>query len=513
MAEKGICNESVINALAYAFMVDPYSPTFLSKGDMIFNLNEDEDIAVSTNDTIELRLQYSDSNFTAAHWAARNMKVSAQYMAFSGAASMAVETTGNSKYHTVRVDAIGKCTKVHITSRGAFRTHPVKFMTEDFKKSIVDLSVQDIESKIGVFYGIKVGLGGMVKRSYVLEAMEDDDEAKVTAELQAAFGKECLGTGPITANASFKAGRRSSNRKARIRKEWHAQGGQTDLWFKLGSAAPEESEFTSAMEIANEWACTIESSNYYAFGYELRPLWDLIEEIDKAKAVEFRQYLEEKWQKDVSQQFLPSMFLPVKLRICQIPDASKAFILNTCREHKTVLMEEIAEAQGNIDSVLQYFDRHCYRRWKAAALFGIETVEEIQEIVNQESVMSVEEVLTKLEKMTLEIHTESKRYLGLWGKDSKESNRVQLLNRSFVNKVDKRLKIDLNRQDALHDGHDDLNECQQEVDEAIEWFKNNLECMSSKDKVRNVNRAIDRVKDIQTSLNEFLNKLEAEIKE
>ena len=75
----GINNESVVCTICYAYQVDSYSPTYLSRGDMIFDINEQKDIAITTHETINMKLQYSDTQFTAAQWAADSMKVGAHY--------------------------------------------------------------------------------------------------------------------------------------------------------------------------------------------------------------------------------------------------------------------------------------------------------------------------------------------------------------------------------------------------------------------------------------------------
>ena len=502
-------NESVVGAICYAYSVDSYSPTYLTRGDKIFEINPKEDISISINETIDMKLQYSNSNFTAAQWAAGNMKVGALYKAFSGAASMAVETTGESKIETVRVDAIGVCTKNCITSRGSFRTCPEKFLTESFKSSVQELTVEEIESRIGVFYAIRLQLGGMVKRSYVMEATEDDNESKVTAELQAAFGAECLGAS-IEAASTFETGRRSSNRNAKVRREWRAQGGDIDLWFQLGNSGADQPESSSAMDIATEWAQTIDGTNVYPFDFELRPLWELIKIINSQKATEFRLYLEDKWEKDESRH-LPTMFLPTKLKVFQLPEASKTFIINTCKAHKSVLVEECTKAQSFLDSPMHFMDKKGNKKWKEAAESGQEEVMEVRDLVSNDPDITVEELIEKLEFKSHHRYAESHRYLGLWGNDSKHTNKVEKLNKMFLDKVIKRLNIDLNRQVAVEEWHDDLDECQLQVYEATEWFNDNLGCMNTEDKVKNVNRAIEQVKNIQESLDGFLERLATEV--
>ena len=501
-----INNESVVCTICYAYQVDSYSPTYLSRGDMIFDINEQKDIAITTHETINMKLQYSDSKYTAAQWAADSMKVGAHFKAFSGAASMAVEPKEESKYHTVRVDAIGMCTKNCITTRGNCRTHPEEYLTEDFKLAVKDLSVEEMESRIGVFYAIKLQLGGMVKRSYVMEVTEEDDESKITAELQAAFGKECLGAS-LDAAASFESGRRSSNKHAKVRREWAAQGGDIDLWFQVGTTGPDDSDISSAMEIAQEWAKTIDNSNVYPFDFELRPLWELIEEIDKDKAREFKLYLESKWEKEGTRH-LPSMFLPTNLQVVQLSESSKTFIVNTCRAHKTALVEEMAKAQSYLDSLMSFMDR-----WREAAKSGQEEALEICNTMCSDSDLTVEDLIEKLENQSHHRYAESQRYLGLWGNDSKCSNKIENLNKMFLDKIIKRLNMDLQRHLAVEDWHDDLDECQENVHEAIEWFDQNLECMASDERRKNVVRAIEQVKNVQTLLAELLNRLEGEVKD
>ena len=509
MAHTDVTNESLACAICYAYTVDAYSPTHLLKGDKIFEIDEKVDISISTNDTIDMKLQYSDTNYTASHHAADSMKVGAHFKAFSGAASMALDTSGESKYHTVRVDAIGVCTKTSITTRGSFRTHPQNHLTEDFKTSVRDLSVEDIASRIGVFYAVKLELGGMVKRTYVMEATEEDNESKITAELQSAFGKECLGAS-ASATASFQSGRSSSNKTANVRQEWRAEGGETDLWFKIGTS--DKSEVSTATEIAREWAQTIDSTNEYPFDFELRPIWELLHCVDKDKAREFRTYLENRWEKD-GNRHLPSMYLPTKLRVVQLPEVSKTFILNTCRAHETALVEQSAHAQHHLDNPFHFVDKERYKRLQKSADSGMKEVQEIRDTVSGDLDMAVEELIEKLEIQSQHRFLESRHYLGLFGNDSKDSNKVEELTKVILDKIIKRMNIDMNMQQAAEDWHHELDDCKREVYEALEWFGEHLDCMKPQDKRQNINRAIEQVRDIQGALAGFLTKLQVEVLE
>ena len=507
-SKSPLTNESVWSAICYAYKVDPYSPTFLSKGDEIFKIDGTNNISISSNKTIDMKLQiqYSDTDFTAAHWAAVNMKVEGQFKAFSGAASMAVETTEESKYHTVRVDAIGVCTKNCITTKGPFRTHPENFLTEDFRTAVNELTVEEIESRIGVFYPIKLQLGGMVKRSYIMEATEEDNESKITAELQASFGRECLGA---SNSNTLKSGNRSTNKNAKVRHEWKAEGGDVDLWFKVWLSDADQSELSSAMKVAKEWADTIDASNYYPFDFELRPLWELIEKVDADKAKKFRLYLEEKWEKDANRH-LPTMFLPAKLRVIQLSDASKRFIANACNSHKEVLVEESAKAQNHLDHLLHFVDKRGYKRWRKAAESGKKEVIQIRELVFNDPDITVEDLIEQLEVRSDYRFVESKRYLGIWVNDSKESNRVEKLNKDILDEIIKRLQTDLTSRFSVEEWHVQLDECEKHVNKSVQWFDENLSDVESRGRKADVSRAIEQVQIIQKSLSGLLKRLETE---
>ena len=160
---------------------------------------------------------------------------------------------------------------------------------------------------------------------------------------------------------------------------------------------------------------------------------------------------------------------------------------------------------------MHFMDKKGNKKWKKSAESGQEEVMEVRDLVSNDPDITVEELIEKLEFKSHYRYAESHHYLGLWGKDSKNSNKVEKLNKIFLDKVFKRLNIDLNRQVAVEEWHDDLDECQQQVYEAVEWFNDNLGCMDSEEKAKNVNKAIEQVKNIQESLTWFVERLETEI--
>ena len=205
------------------------------------------------------------------------------------------------------------------------------------------------------------------------------------------------------------------------------------------------------------------------------------------------------------------MFLPAKLRVIQLSGPSKRFIENVCNAHKKVLVEESAKAQNHLDHLLHFMDRHGYKRWRKAANSGKDEVIEIREIVCNDPDITVEDFIEQLEAKSDSRFAESKRYLGIWGNDSKESNRVEKLNKDFLDKIIKRLKIDLTGQISVEKWHVDFDECEKQVNEAVEWFDENISCIKSGSRKADVKRAIKQVQSIQNSLSGLLKRLETEV--
>ena len=267
-------------------------------------MDENEDIALSQNREAHLTEEYSDSEKTAANNVAHSMEVGAHYGAFSSAASMAVSDSSDSSIKTVRMDVSIKSLMYEVASKGAFRTHPENYLTDNFKESVKSLTVEQIEDRIGSFYATKMDLGGQIRKSYTMQATSSDKESSVREELKSEYGGNMLG---VSAEADVGVSTRKSNKNADMRVEWSAKGGDTTLW--LGQTFDDEGKVVA--DIQEKWAQSLTDENLYPFNYNLGLMWELVQAVDQQKGDEFKAYLEKKWEEN-KDKFDPSKFLPCK---------------------------------------------------------------------------------------------------------------------------------------------------------------------------------------------------------
>ena len=298
---RGLENEKVWEAILYAYIVDPDEPSYLARGDHIFEVNTDESIAISSNSDMVMEIEYSDSTHTASQNLAISMSVGVEYGAFAAAASMEVSKTSDKSIKTVRMDSTTKAIRYEVASKGGFRTFPERYLTDNFKESVKALTVEQIEQRIGSFYATRLDLGGEIRKSYTMQALEEDTESSVKAELEASYGTDLLG---VSAEASVGVSSRESVKNAQMSVEWSAKGGDTTVW--LGKEFTDSGD-TSVSSIQSEWAGSMTDENLYPFNFELGLMWDLVKAVDQTKGDAFQQYLLEKWAGNIKA-FLPSRF-------------------------------------------------------------------------------------------------------------------------------------------------------------------------------------------------------------
>ena len=300
---QDLANEKVWEAILYGYTVDPDAPSYLDRANRIFDVGDEDVIAIFSKSEMQSDFQYSDNEETAASQVAASMSVEASFGAFSTAASMEVSSSSDSSIKTVRMDAITKSIKYQVNSVGNFRTFPDRYLTDNFKESVKYLSVEDIEKLIGVFFVRSMDLGGEVRKSYTMQATASDTASSVQSELEASYGPSLFG---VSAKASVGVSTRETNKNSEMRVEWSAKGGDTTVW--LGG------DFEDAGGVGgvqDEWSKTINNDNLYPFDYELGLMWDLVKAVNQKKGEEFQQYLMKKWE-DQANKFAPTRFLTGK---------------------------------------------------------------------------------------------------------------------------------------------------------------------------------------------------------
>jgi len=303
LVTRSIANRKVWEAILYGYVVDPDSPSFLGKGDEIFNVPDDikdDVVSIMRDDVMKMQIDYSDSDQSAAESLAVNMNVKGSYGAFSAAASMQVSKSSSKSIKTVRLDAVTMAKKYKVKAINELLNQPEKFLTESFKNTVRTESFEHIEHNIGIFYATSLDLGGELRKSYVMQATKEDNEQSVRAELEGKYGR---GAFSVSASVSTQYDTRESNKDAKVKIEWHARGGDTTVWF--GASLGKDQNAVD--KIKNEWKDTIKDNNLYPFEFRLAYLWDLIKKVDHDRGIAYKAYLEAKWAK--SGTFHPSRFL------------------------------------------------------------------------------------------------------------------------------------------------------------------------------------------------------------
>jgi len=410
--------------ILYAFVVDPKSPVFLSTGCKIFNATEGKDFIKKERSSALLESEYSDSETTASQHIAAQFGVEGSYGAFSGAASMAIDSKKKSSVKTVRMDVSAICHTHIVQSDSTFRTRPQNFLTKSFRDDVKQLSCEEIEAKIGVFYATSFKLGGRVTKVYVKEATEEDDEKSLESEIEATYGK---GPFAVTGKTKTSISTSKSNKNAKMRTSWSAMGGDTKVWLTMDSSTSNP----NPNAILEKWVATFtkNGSNAFPCDFELQPLWGLISHVDKKKGNEYQKYLEAKWAKSVSAHS-PTHFIQNN-KICNHKNA-KTWI-KICNDHRAWASAQKTDAQGWIDSMWAFADRTRNENWRRAAQNGVDQANKLKKDIT--SGMSEDEFKEMLEKMRLSRKDASQKHWGVNGHDSVKSNEVEKGNLSMIVKI------------------------------------------------------------------------------
>ena len=298
-------------SLAYGFDVDPDAPYFIRKTSKLFDISSD-DVDVTPTDYADGKIVYSTSETTIAEHMAAKMGVAGYFGAFSAAASMAVSTSAESSIKTVRLDALVRINRQRAMTAGAFRTQPHTRLDPSLKAYIDDVPltrVQDIASMLGSFYARSANLGGVVQKTYTMQATASDTQASVETALRAGRGNWFIGgEGSFTDSQT----KRTDVEGALMSTRFHAEGGDTRLWLAVDGRG------TNFEEVKQRWASSFAADGHdlYPWGLELRPIWEVVERIDATKGKALKDYLMQKWQRQ-ARAFSPVNFytpFPGRLR-------------------------------------------------------------------------------------------------------------------------------------------------------------------------------------------------------
>ena len=124
--------------------------------------------------------------------------VAGYFGAFSAAASMAVSSSAESSIKTVRQDSLVRFNQQRAMTAGAFRTQPHTRLDPSLKAFIDDVPLTCRISRRcwASFYARSANLGGVVQKTYTMQATAYDTQASVETALRA--GRFIGGEGSFT---------------------------------------------------------------------------------------------------------------------------------------------------------------------------------------------------------------------------------------------------------------------------------------------------------------------------
>ena len=452
-------------AICYSFALDPTSPSYLKVKDKIFNVNADEDIGYFSKTFLESTTDYTECEQIASKNVAAEFGLDADlHQVFSGSVSMKMRENSDSNIKTLRLDAECLACIALVSPIGVFNSFPERKLNDSFKEAVNLLECEKVDesqpikegedsvpddktaesrpcaceefaSKIGIFYATDLHLGGRVRKSYIMQATEDDNEFSVRAEIEAKFGAGSFGTIAGNEKTSGYFIKRDNSAKSSMKTEWRIQGGNTAMLLGLTSRSSNDVDANSLIE---KWAKTVKESNCHPINMTLRPIWELVEKLDapenKTKAQKLKKHLKKKWAETANYASNLTHVLPILIRQQK---KLKEEIVKKIEEHKRYLKFEKEDAEDWITTWHAIADIIRNLRWRAAAVEGLKVMDEILDKLEDKSkraptAREFEEYLRKLRK---EFRSKSDRYDACCGRISYHSNKINKKNIECLSEI------------------------------------------------------------------------------
>ena len=328
--------------MKYSYEIDFSKPYFLSKKVPIFDLTE-ETVKIAAHRVVDGHERYSDTKSNISSQLEVEAGLDGSYGCFGGRSSMAVGNSSDDQFHTARVDKVIRASKYSCQPAGklAFAAHTL--LDKDLVEYINDpsTSCEDLESTLGCFYVRSCTLGGVFQQSYTMQMVEGDNESKITAELQGEYGAALI---KVDGSLGTTHKKRTSNNNADVKIELHCEGGEPTCW--LGATSD------SFTEVQKKWSETVSDENLFPYGYQLKPVWDLISKINPEKGELFEKHLLQKWA-DQNAGFNPSKYVQVDLRRDVVANMSKTYHghldFKPYLDHTPVTINVKPDGSGRVD--------------------------------------------------------------------------------------------------------------------------------------------------------------------
>jgi len=279
---------TALDTIGRCFVIDFDKHSFIGIGPKIFDIDENQvDLVKRPQANTETETVSSDEATSKTF--STKVGVSASFMGFGGSASFGLDKSEARSKHTTRITVENVCNKYKVSGSTNFILQPENFLDADLAERIRkgDISMEDLEKVIGVFYAREYHLGGVFTRSYFMEKKEKETSLDVRSKVEATFNG-------VLAKASLSVeigmSKAKLNKKAQCRIVEDIVGGDTEIW--LGAGSHREGD-----RLLTEWSASVNDTNLHPTSYALEFSWKLVEALNQSLGEDYKDFLQAKWNK------------------------------------------------------------------------------------------------------------------------------------------------------------------------------------------------------------------------
>lgn len=292
--------EAPAEALLYGYIVDSDSPNFVRKKLKLFDVPVDE-IPVSPYDTFAGTFECRDTTKAEEESIAASLSVEGSYEGFSGGVDMSATSSKSSTVKTSRCDVSLIARRYQATSTWIIK--PQERTRDNVKDFIKTQDPSQIYETLGHFYATQVDLGGRYTLSHFVEMTKYDSTSTIKTELTAQYGVSGLASVGVTTGVSY--GTSAYNSASHTKTSIHAEGGDTSIW--LGANMKSDAD---VLRTQQKWRDSFNDDNLFPSGFQLQPIWKLVEKFDAKKGAVVEARLKEEWARNkpkASTDFVPCL--------------------------------------------------------------------------------------------------------------------------------------------------------------------------------------------------------------
>lgn len=267
--------------IGYSFRLDSGKPNLISPGRKLFNYSDEDVEVIYLPSSVSKSFVGNTMSETAAK-ISFDASLDGSYGAFSAAVSSCGQrstSTSHKQHKAVRQ------TRSIVYSVKALPAYVADKVRSDVREFLLTESAETIVNMYGEFYTMTIDLGGVISTIFEQTATQFDKSSDFEATVKAEY--KAL-TASVAASGSVGTASSKSGSSESIDVTVKVEGGRTDMWLSAGSFD----------DMQNMWAGSFNDENMSPVDVRLKPIWEMIKDIDTGKGQEVENYLKKKWEAD-----------------------------------------------------------------------------------------------------------------------------------------------------------------------------------------------------------------------